>query len=50
MHNSAYFQAPPTYVVILFSRDNVYHKQEVFFLLYLLGQIVTWPYNRNPLD
>ena len=28
---------------------QVYHKQEVGFLLFLLVQIVTWQYNPNPL-
>ena len=29
---------------------SVYYKQEVRFLLYILGQIVTGQYNPNPLD
>jgi len=28
----------------------IYHKQEVCFLLYFLGQIVSWQYNPNLLD
>jgi len=31
-------------------KDKIYHKQEVRFLSYLLGQILTWQYNPNPLD
>ena len=30
--------------------DNVYFKQEVSFLLYIVGQIVTWQYIHNLLD
>ena len=41
MHSSESFQAPPIYVVFLCSCDKFYHKQDVRFLLYLLGQIVT---------
>ena len=46
IHGSVNLQAPPVFVVFLCSCDNVYHKQEVCFLLYILGQIVTL----NPLD
>jgi len=50
MHNSANIQSPRISVVFLCSCE-VYHKQEVWFLLYLLGQIVTWQYNpADPLD
>jgi len=41
MHSSANIQSPLISVVLFCSRDRVYHKQEVQFLLYLLGQIVT---------
>jgi len=43
MHNLAIFQSPPLSVVFLCPCDKVYHKQEeqVCFLLYLIGQIVT---------
>ena len=40
MQYIANVQAPPISVVFLCLCDNVYHKQEVRFLLYLLGQIV----------
>ena len=42
--------SPPTFAVSHCSFDKVAYKQEVRFLLYLLGQIVTWQYNPNPLD
>jgi len=48
IHSST--NSPPNGVDFLWSCDKVYHKQEVGFLLYLLGQIVTWQYNSNPLD
>ena len=38
---SANFQTFPIFVVFLCACDEVYHKQEVRFLLYLLGQSVT---------
>ena len=40
------------FVYLLWSYDNVYHKQEVRFLLYLLAydQIATWQYNTNLFD
>jgi len=41
MHSSANFQSPPNSVVFFGLCDMVYHKQEVCFILYLLGQIVT---------
>ena len=50
MHSSTNFQAPPYVVDLLWSCDKVYHKQEVGFLFYLQGQLVTWQYNPNPLD
>jgi len=40
-HSSVNVQAPPISVVFLCPCDKVYHKQEVRFLLHLLGQIVT---------
>jgi len=42
MHSSTNFQAPPNAVDFLWSCDKVYHKHELCFLLYFLGQIVTW--------
>ena len=39
----------PLSVLFLCSCDKVYHKLEVRFVLYLLGQIVTW-YNPNLLE
>ena len=44
------FQAPPQAAYFLWSCDKVYHKQEVCFLLYFLGQIVSWQYNPNLLN
>jgi len=41
MHSSTNFQAYPIIVGLYCLCDKVYHKQEVHFLLYLLGQIVT---------
>jgi len=41
MHSSTNFQTPPISVVFLCSCDMIYNKQEVCFLLYLLGHIVT---------
>ena len=41
---------PPTFAEIHCSCNKVYHKHEVLFLLYILGQIVTWQYIPNPLD
>ena len=41
MHNFANFQALPISVELYCPCDRVYHKQEVRFLLFLLGQIVT---------
>ena len=40
MHSSAKLQSPPLYIVFLRACDQVYHRQEVLFLLYLVGQIV----------
>ena len=41
--SSTNFQAPPNDAVdFLLSCDKVHHKQAVYFLLYLLGQIFTW--------
>jgi len=45
MDSSTIFQAPPKAAYFLWSCDKVYHKQEVCFLLYFLGQIVSWRYN-----
>jgi len=39
-----------TFAVSHCSCDKVYHKREVRFLLYFLGQIVTWQYHPNLLD
>ena len=47
MHNSANYQARPTAVDVRWYCDKVYHKQGVCFLLYFLGQIVTWQSNHN---
>ena len=44
------FPAPPLAAYFLWSCDKVYHKQEVCFHLYFLGQIVSWQYNPNLLD
>jgi len=41
---------PPQIAEIHCLCDKFYHKQELRFLLYLLGQIVTWQYYPNPLD
>ena len=41
MDSSTNFQAPPHAAYFLSSCDKVYHKQEVCFLLYFLGQIVS---------
>ena len=50
MDSSYKFQAPPHAAYFLWSCDKVYHKQEVWFLLYFLGQIVSWLYNPKLLD
>jgi len=50
MDSSTNFQAPPQAAHFLWSCDKVYHKQEVCFILYFLGQIVSWQYNPNLLD
>ena len=50
LNGSTKFKSPPTFAEIHCSCDNVYHKQEVRFLLYILGQIVTWQDIPNPLD
>ena len=50
MDSSTNFQAPPQAAYFLWSCDKVYHKQEVCFLLYFLGQIVSWQYYPNLLD
>jgi len=43
MHVSAKVKSPPLLLHFMyFSWDKVYYKHEVRFLLYLLGQIVTW--------
>jgi len=41
MQSSKIFQAPCG-EDFLWSYDKVYYKQEVWFLLYFIGQIVTW--------
>ena len=48
--SSTDFQAPPQAAYCFWSCNKVYHKQEVCFLLYFLGQIVSWQYNPNLLD
>jgi len=50
MDSSTNFQAPTQAAYSLWSCDKVYHKQEVCFLLYFLGQIVSLRYNPNLLD
>ena len=50
MDSSTNLHAPPHAAYFLWSCDKVYHKQEVCFLLYFLGQIVSWQYNPNLLD
>jgi len=50
MDGSTSFQAPPQAAYFLWYCDKVYHKQEVCFLVYLLGQIVSRQYNPNLLD
>ena len=50
MDSSTNFQAPPQVAYFLWSCDKVYYKQEVCFLLYFLGQIVSWQYIHNLLD
>jgi len=45
MDSSTICQASPHAAYFLWSCDKVYHKQEVCFLLYFLGQIVIWQYN-----
>jgi len=42
MHHFSKFWSPPLSVLFFCLCEKVYHKQEVRFLLYLLGQIVTW--------
>jgi len=41
MHGSTNIQSPSTFAEIHCSCDKIYHKQEVRFLLYIVGQIVT---------
>jgi len=50
MDSSTNFQASPHAAYFLWYCDKVYHKQEVCFILYFLGQIVSWQYNPNLLD
>jgi len=50
MDSSTNFQAPPNAAYFLWSCGKVYHNQEICFLLYFLGQIVSWQYNPNLLD
>ena len=42
IHSSAKLDSSPLSVRFFCSCDKVYHKLEVRFLLYLLGQIVPW--------
>jgi len=49
MHGSTHFLSQPTFAEIHCSCDKVYHKQELRFLLYILGQSVTWHYIPSPL-
>ena len=49
MHSSTIFQSPHLSVAIPLC-VKVYHKQEIYFLLYLLVQIVTWQYNPDVLE
>ena len=50
MHSSAKLQSLPLSVLSFCSCNKVYHKPEKCFLLYLLGQVVTWHHNPNSLD
>jgi len=50
MDSSTNFEAPPQAAYFLWYCDKVYHKQEVCFLLYFLGQIVSWHYYPILLD
>jgi len=50
MQSSAKFQSPSHSIKFLCLCDKVCHNQEKRFLLYLLGQIVTWQYTPNPLN
>ena len=51
MHSSTKFQAPTIAVYFFLSScDKVNYKQEVCFLLYLLGQIVTRQNKTNSLE
>ena len=49
MHSSAIKQSPLLSILFFCSNDKVYHKQEVRFHLYLLGQIATDNHKPNPL-
>lgn len=50
MHSSTCLQVLPNAVDFIWSCDKHYHKREVDFLLYILGQVVTWENNTNPLN
>jgi len=50
MDSSTNVQAPPQAAYFLWYCDKANHKQEVCFLLYFLGQIVSWQYYPNILD
>ena len=50
MDSPTCFQVSSQVAYFLWSCDNVYNKQEVCFLMYFLGQIVSWQYNPNLLD
>ena len=50
MHSFTMFSSTPTFAKSHCLCDKVYHKQEVRFLLYIVGQIVTWQYIPKPLD
>jgi len=50
MDSSTICQAPPQAAYFLWICDNVYHKQDVCFPLYFLGQTVSWQYNPNLLE
>jgi len=41
MHGSTFFKSLPTFAEIHCSCDKVDHKQEIRFLLYILGLVVT---------
>jgi len=47
---SQFFYLHPHLLNFIVHVIKVYDKQNVCFLLYILGQIVTWQYIHNPLD